>query len=144
MPLSAQIFRRQLPTSLNRIPLQRTAVVSTHSQPVGERTIPTPVRNKMERTFKTSFANVKVHEGSQASSVGAIAYTQGNNIHFAPGQFKPNTTSGQALLGHELAHVVQQRQGRVKPTGSVKGLPLNDNAALEREADELGRKAAQS
>jgi ribosomal protein S18 acetylase RimI-like enzyme len=98
----------------------------------------------MEQAFNTSFADVRVHEGNHANSLGAIAYTQGSHIHFAPGKYNPDTSSGQTLLGHELAHVVQQRQGRVKPTGQVKGLPLNDNPVLEQEADRLGLKAAQS
>jgi ribosomal protein S18 acetylase RimI-like enzyme len=110
----------------------------------GGRSISPPVRHKMERAFNTSFADVRVHEGNHAHSLGAIAYTQSNHIHFAPGKYNPDTSSGQALLGHELAHVVQQRQGRVKPTGQVKGLPLNDNPALEQEADRLGLRAAQS
>ncbi len=142
MPQRLHLSRYQQSGSSAHTPLQRTAVTKGNSG--SGSAIPAPVRTKMERAFNTNFANVKVHEGRHASSVGAIAYTQGDNIHFAPGQFKPNTASGQVLLGHELAHVVQQRQGRVKPTGSVKGLPLNDNPALEREADELGRKVAQS
>jgi hypothetical protein len=118
--------------------LQRTP--ATHSG----RSIPAPVRHKMERAFNANFADVRVHEGSHAASLGAIAYTQANHIHFSLGKYNPETSSGQALLGHELAHVVQQRQGRVKPTGQVKGFPLNDNLALEQEADRLGLKAAQA
>jgi predicted SprT family Zn-dependent metalloprotease len=98
----------------------------------------------MERALNANFADVRVHEGSHAAALGAIAYTQANHIHFSPGKYNPDTSSGQILLGHELAHVVQQRQGRVKPTGQVKGLPLNDNLALEQEADRLGLKAAQA
>ncbi|MGG6266458.1 DUF4157 domain-containing protein [Leptolyngbya sp. AN10] len=117
---------------------QRTAIANTAG-----RTIPAPMRSKMESAFNTSFADVRVHEGNHVDSIGAIAYTQGNQIHFAPGRLNPETSSGQALLGHELAHVVQQRQGRVKPTTQVKGLPVNDQSALEQEADTLGQKAAQ-
>ena len=108
----------------------------------GGQSLPAPVRTKMERAFNTSFADVQIHEGSHASTIGAIAYTQGNHIHFAPDKFNPETASGQALLGHELAHVVQQRQGRVKPTTAIHGLPVNDNAHLEAEADRLGQRAA--
>jgi len=50
------------------------------------------------------------------SSLGAQAYTQGTDIHFAPGQYQPSSQGGQELLGHELAHVVQQADGRVKAT----------------------------
>nr|WP_277881636.1 GNAT family N-acetyltransferase [Phormidium sp. FACHB-592] len=105
--------------------------------------MPAPLRTHMESAFNASFANVKIHEGNHVGAVGAIAYTQGNDVHFAPGQFNPDTRSGKALIGHELAHVLQQRQGRVKPTTQVNGLPVNDQSNLEQEADTLGQKAAQ-
>lgn len=104
--------------------------------------MPEQVQMKMESAFGASFSDVSIHEGSKASDVGALAYTQGSDIHFAPGKYQPNTKSGQELLGHELAHVIQQREGRVQANGEVNGVPLNDNAALEREADQLGAKAA--
>lgn len=104
--------------------------------------MPEVVQEKMESAFKADFSNVKIHEGNKAESVGALAYTQGDEIHFAQGKYKPDTQSGQELLGHELAHVVQQRQGRVQPTGDVNGVPLNDEPALEKEADRLGAKAS--
>jgi hypothetical protein len=104
--------------------------------------MPEHVQQKMESTMNADFSNVNIHVGSKASSVGALAYTQGNDIHFAQGKFNPNTQSGQNLLGHELAHVVQQRAGRVKATTSVNGLPVNDDRSLEKEADVMGAKAA--
>jgi hypothetical protein len=104
--------------------------------------MPEHVQQRMESTMGADFSNVKIHEGSKASSVGALAYAQGNDIHFAQGKFNPNTSGGQQLLGHELAHVVQQRQGRVKANTSVNGLPVNDDRGLEKEADNLGAKAA--
>lgn len=104
--------------------------------------LPDGVRTRMESVLKADFSDVNIHVGSQASDVGALAYTQGNDIHFAPGQYNPESPKGQELLGHELTHVVQQRQGRVKPTGSVGGMPLNDDRSLESEADRMGSKAA--
>lgn len=107
--------------------------------------IPDDVRQRMENAFATDFSSVRVHpESSQAPEVGALAYTQGTDIHFAPGQFKPETSSGQQLLGHELAHVVQQQEGRVQPTTEIGGMPVNDDVSLEHEADLLGSKAANS
>ena len=48
-----------------------------------------------------------------------------------------NLGSGQeAHLPHEAWHVVQQKQGRVKPTLQMKGAAINDDGALEREADD--------
>lgn len=63
----------------------------------------------------------------------AHAYAQGSDIHLASGQEKH--------LPHELGHVVQQAQGRVAPTTSVAGMAVNDNPALEHEADVMGAKA---
>jgi hypothetical protein len=45
-------------------------------------------------------------------------------------------------LPHELGHVVQQKEGRVKPTVQLKGkVNINDDSGLEKEADVLGQKA---
>ncbi len=106
--------------------------------------MPDKVKSKMEDSLKADFSDVKVHANSpKAPEVGALAYTQGHDVHFAPGQFSPDTSSGQKLLGHELAHVVQQREGRVQPTIEIAGMPVNDNPDLENEADKLGDKAVQ-
>lgn len=103
--------------------------------------IPDAVKQRMENSFGTDFSSVRVHpESSKAPEVGALAYTQGTDIHFAPGQFKPDTTAGQELLGHELAHVVQQAEGRVQPTTEIGGMPVNDSEALEHEADVIGKR----
>ena len=103
--------------------------------------LPQPVQQKMEAAFGTDFSDVRIHQGPQAKSIKALAYTQGNHIHFAPGKYDPNSQAGQKLLGHELTHVVQQRAGRV-PVPQGKGTPINADPALEAEADELGAKAA--
>lgn len=127
--------------------MQRMLAQGAKSAPVqrkGSSNMPGDVRAKMESALGADFSDVSIHEGSEASSVGALAYTQGSEIHFAPGRYAPNTREGQELLGHELTHVIQQRQGRVKPTTEVNGLPVNDDAGLEKEADSMGRRAVAS
>lgn len=105
--------------------------------------IPDGVKQKMEDSFGTDFSSVRVHpDSSSAPEVGALAYTQGSDIHFAPGQFNPDTSTGQQLLGHELTHVVQQQESRVQPTTEIAGMAVNDDVSLEHEADILGAKAA--
>lgn len=105
--------------------------------------IPDDVKQRMEDSFGTDFSSVRVHpESSKAPEVGALAYTQGTDIHFAPGQFKPETSTGQQLLGHELTHVIQQSEGRVQPTTEIGGMAVNDDISLENEADLLGAKAS--
>ncbi|NMM49081.1 eCIS core domain-containing protein [Marinigracilibium pacificum] len=106
--------------------------------------LPGGVMQKMENSFGTSFSDVNVHkDSSEATNLGAKAFAQGNDVHFAPGQYNPETKSGQELIGHELTHVVQQRQGRVHPTIQGKGMAINDNSQLEQEADVMGKKAAE-
>lgn len=104
--------------------------------------MPETVQQKMEAAFNTDFSDVRIHEGPEAERIGAIAFTRGRDIHFAPGKYNPTSQSGQELLGHELDHVLQQRMGRVAApqTGSF---PINTDPALEAEADRLGKQAAQ-
>jgi ribosomal protein S18 acetylase RimI-like enzyme len=105
--------------------------------------LPRDVQRKMESALGANFSDVRIHVGPEAASIGAIAFTWGSDIHFAPGQYNPHTPHGQFLLGHELTHVVQQRAGRVaNPFGS--GVAVVQDHALEAEADKMGRAAANS
>lgn len=78
----------------------------------GGRSLPEPLRGRMEQGFSADFSNVRVHTGQEADQVcksfGARALTSGNHIHMASGEYRPETQAGQHLLAHELAHTVQQ------------------------------------
>ena len=103
--------------------------------------LPEAIQKKMESFFNTSFADVRVHVGHEASAIGALAFTHGTDLYFAPGQYNPQSTQGQQLLGHELTHVVQQRAGRVRnPLGA--GVAVVQDPALEAEAERMGLRAA--
>lgn len=103
--------------------------------------MPEAIQRKMESLFKTSFADVRIHVGPQAGSIGALAITQGPDIYFATGQYNPATPQGQRLLGQQLAHVVQQRTGRARnPFGS--GMAVVTDPLLESEAEMMGHRAA--
>jgi hypothetical protein len=103
--------------------------------------LPRDIQAKMEGALGANFADVRVHVGSEAAAIGALAFTWGSDLYFAPGQYNPHTTHGQFLLGHELQHVVQQRSGRVaNPFGS--GVAVVQDHALEAEADRMGHLAA--
>jgi Domain of unknown function (DUF4157) len=106
----------------------------------GGRPLPEPVRRGMEAAFATDFSAVRVHVGPQAERIGALAFTTGSDIYFAPGRYQPDTHVGRQLLGHELAHVVQQRQGRVRAPGGSGAVIVHD-PALEAEAERRGREA---
>jgi hypothetical protein len=118
---------------------------SRHADPPkaggGGSPLPSLVRSKMERALGTDLSRVRVHQGEEAESVGALAYTRGTDLHFQRGSYDPTSAPGQRLLGHELAHVVQQAQGRVaSPAGA--GAPINDDPRLEAEAEAAGARAA--
>jgi hypothetical protein len=106
--------------SMDEIGYAAGGAASTSATSRGQ-AMPARVQAKMERAFGADFSAVRVHQGPEAQSMGALAYTQGSSIHFAPGQYAPGSQRGQELLGHELAHVVQQAQGRVSATTQAKG-----------------------
>jgi outer membrane protein OmpA-like peptidoglycan-associated protein len=83
-------------------------------------------------------------DSALARDLGAAALTQGDTIHFAPGRFAPGSAAGRALIGHELAHIEQQRSGRVVGGQPLYGASVNVDPALERDADLRGAQFARS
>lgn len=100
--------------------------------------LPDNLKSGIENLSGHSMDDVKVHYNSeQPAQLNAHAYAQGNQIHVAAGQEKH--------LPHETWHVVQQKQGRVKPTRQLKEkTKINDDEDLEKEADVMGGKALQA
>lgn len=119
-------------------PLQKAAIddedepVQRAAKPGG---LPEGLKTGVEALSGMSMDHVRVHyDSARPAQLGAHAFAQGSDIHVAPGQARH--------LPHEAWHVVQQAQGRVRPTMQLKeGVPVNDDAALEREADAMGAKA---
>ena len=96
--------------------------------------LPEPIKCGVERLSGFSLSDVRVHYDSEKpAQLDALAYTQGTEIHLGRGQDRH--------LPHEAWHVVQQKQGRVRSTSHVAGLPVNDDDALEREADQMALRA---
>lgn len=95
------------------------------------------LKSGVEQLSGLDMSDVRVHYNSnKPAEVGALAYTQGTDIHVAPGE--------ERHLPHEAWHVVQQAQGRVNPTKQLKGVDINDDESLEREADNMGEVAART
>jgi hypothetical protein len=95
-------------------------------------------RSFMESRFGHDFSQVRIHTDAQAAksarAVNALAYTVGQDVVFAAGQYAPGTRTGDRLLTHELAHVVQQ-SGRPVPVGMPQVSAMTSlNHPLEREA----------
>jgi hypothetical protein len=125
---------RTLPNAV-QLPEQRTPAPVHGGHP-----LPALVRQRMETFFGAAFGDVRVHLDNAATSMGALAFTHGSHIHFAPGQYNPSTARGVEILAHELAHVVQQKSGRVRnPFGN--GTAIVHDRTLEAEADRLAHQA---
>lgn len=97
--------------------------------------LPGTLKSGIESLSGMSMDHVQVHYNSaKPAQLNAHAYAQGSQIHLGPGQAQH--------LPHEAWHVVQQAQGRVKPTMQMKtGVPVNDDKGLEHEADVMGARA---
>jgi len=100
--------------------------------------LPDHLKLGIENLSGYSMDDVKVYYNSERpSQLKAYAFAQGSDIHLSSGQEKH--------LAHEAWHVVQQKQGKVKPTLQMKGkVNVNDDAGLEHEADVMGQKAIQA
>lgn len=98
--------------------------------------LPDGMKALLEAKSGYSMNDVRVnYNSSRPAQLRALAYTQGSEIHIAPGQEKH--------LAHEAWHVAQQKQGRVQPTTQLKGVNVNDDEDLEKEADERGKEMIQ-
>lgn len=120
--------KQQTTIQQSRIPVQRQE---------NKTGLPEQLKSGIESLSGIAMDDVRVHRNSpKPAQLQAYAYAQGSEIHIGPGQEKH--------LPHEAWHVVQQKQGRVKPTMQLKeSVPVNDEDALEKEADRMGAKAAQ-
>jgi Domain of unknown function (DUF4157) len=138
MPIVAdQLGVPQISTSPRIAQLQNYAAIAngahTPSHPV-KGGLPMQLQAGIESLSGIAMHDVRVHyNSSKPAQLQAHAYAQGTDIHLAPGQEKH--------LPHEAWHVVQQKQDRVKPTLQLKGVAINDDSALEREADVMGARA---
>jgi hypothetical protein len=121
-----------------REPLSPSSVQRQHRRESENTTgLPDHLKAGIETLSGLSLDDVKVHyNSSKPAQVEALTYTQGTDIYVGPpGQEKH--------LAHEAWHVVQQKQGRVRPTLQMRdGVAINDDAGLEKEADVMGEKLA--
>ncbi|MEM9339098.1 MAG: DUF4157 domain-containing protein [Bacteroidota bacterium] len=116
--------------------LQELAASKASQQPFQRKenrtTLPDQLKEGIEHLSGHAMDDVAVHyHSAKPAQLQAHAYAQGNQIYLASGQEK--------YLAHEAWHVVQQKQGRVKPTHQLKGdVRINDDTNLEKEADAMG------
>lgn len=101
-------------------------------------------RSVMERRFGHGFGNVRVHDDEAAAQsarkLEAAAYAVGRDVVFSSGQYAPETIEGQALLAHELTHVVQtERAGREAPLGTGEAVEYEVSQGTEAAEVEAER-----
>lgn len=133
--LGNQALQRMLQPALQRAcgECEDLRMSDSGSAPPPSFTSSLPIRLKsgVEALSGIAMDSVRVHYNSpEPAQVQALAYTQGTDIHVAPGQ--------EQHLPHEAWHVVQQHQGRVQPTMQLAGTAINDDSSLEKEADAMG------
>lgn len=104
--------------------------------------IPHALRLRLEALMRCDFSAVRLQVDLSLARLGVLAAAEGGRIHLSPRAPDLKTPAGVAILGHELAHVMQQRQGRVRALHD--DLVVVDDAALEREADQAGLHCAAS
>ena len=130
---AAEVQQRDLPATL--VPLQRAPARQHAPAPAASSAgpphlLPPALQLAAETLSGVSLAGVMVHSNSpEPGRLQAAAFAQGAHIHLAPGQ--------ERQLPHEAWHVVQQRQGRVRATADVAGMPVNADPALEQESDAM-------
>ena len=93
----------------------------------GGRPLAPDVRLSMESGFRHDFSRVRIHDDSGSAAlarqINARAFTAGRDVFFARGEFAPAGLAGKKLLAHELAHVIQQGEGRTAENVVRRALP---------------------
>jgi hypothetical protein len=119
--------------------LQRAVLVPRAAAAPVRRGTPLPpeIRRLAEQLFGVELSDVRVHLSARPRQMRALAFTSGADIYVSPERYDPGSEAGLRLLGHEIAHVVQQRCGRARnPHGY--GVAVLRDAALEAEAERMG------
>jgi hypothetical protein len=124
----------QLKTLKNQINKKADLVQLKKTETSDKKGLPEQLETGVEQLSGLDMGDVKVnYNSSKPSEIGAAAYAQGTDIHLGKGQEKH--------LPHEAWHVVQQKKGAVKATGTINGTSVNEERNLENEADQMGIKA---
>src|SRR5215217_7075165 len=155
--LASDVGNRAFSTTLGRSPLARDAVQGAGILHDG--TVHSDVQSRIDSTRGSGsdldagvaarlsdslgeLGDVRVHTDDTADqlnrSVSARAFATGSDVYFAKGEYNPGSASGDKLIAHELAHVVQQR-------GSSASGPLSVSQpgdAIEQEADAVADRIA--
>jgi hypothetical protein len=155
--LASDVGNQAFSSTLGRSPLAREAEQGAGIMPDG--TVHSDVQSRIDSTRGSGsdldagvaarlsgslgeLGDVRVHTDETADqlnrSVSARAFATGSDVYFARGEYNPGSASGDRLIAHELAHVVQQR-------GAATSGPLSVSEpgdAIEQEADAVADRIA--
>src|SRR5258706_7268815 len=103
----------------------------------GGQAVPEAVRRRVEAATGADLGAVRIYTGRRSQRAARIlnarAFTVGNDIHFARGQYRPGGVEGDWLIAHELVHTVQPGPGAVVRAKLDVGTP-GDAAEIEADA----------
>ncbi|HEX7243194.1 MAG TPA: DUF4157 domain-containing protein [Longimicrobiaceae bacterium] len=115
-----------------------------HAARGGGSGLDTGTRAGMEEAFGADLSGVRVHADARADrlsrALSARAFTTGRDVFFRAGEYRPGTSSGKALLAHELTHVLQQGGASAPVQRALEVGPADD--PYEREAEGAARSVA--
>ncbi|MEM9903573.1 MAG: DUF4157 domain-containing protein [Cyanobacteria bacterium P01_D01_bin.44] len=109
------------------------------------------LQSRMGQAMGTDFSGVRVHTDGKAAKLStqlrAKAFTTGQDIFFKRGAYQPQNRGGQALIAHELTHVMQQMSPRKELSSqnrehskslklAVRAQNTNGNIVVQRQLDE--------
>lgn len=111
---------------------------STVQSRIGSGTqLPSSLTERFSSAYARDLSPVRIHADNPiATEAGAQALTTGRDLVFGPGRYQPHTAAGDELIGHELAHYVQQSGGNRRGPS-----PSSGPALYEEQADRAARQA---
>ncbi len=116
-PIADEKDMLQLREQSGRTPQLKSADIESRINNLrgGGRPLGAATRSFFESRFGKDFSNVRVHNDAGAANIAnavhARAFTVDNTIVFGSGQYRPESSEGRRLLGHELVHTLQQNNG---------------------------------
>lgn len=141
---------REAPTA--KTPVSGSTVARLNGFRGGGQALAREDRRFFEPRLRLSLKHVRIHTGAEAArvsrSLGARAFTLGNDIVFGAREYQPGSHSGRRLLAHELTHVAQQSKspggggGQSSAPQAARG-PVN-GGVVQREESKKGKKPNQS
>ena len=141
-PVNVSAIQRSPSGGVGGETLTTDAEATVRSSLGGGKPLDSSTRASFESRFGRDFSAVRVHTGANtdktARSITAKAFTLGSDIGFAKGMYEPETSTGEALLAHELTHVVQQAGAptdRADPGGLAAGTVVG-RGLVQRSSDE--------